>query len=199
MRADFRHHYEQFSGVQCDRVVEMIMTGGDICLLLPNRPPTFGDKVGQLRRRREALPRCLFGPPDPAETERLLKEELQRERERFQRRWNVDLDTIEADIEKRESATKRAKLSDLDLISKTSDSRLPQITTEVEERLSSPSHQEEDKPPRNTAGHVPTLKKTAVYRKPCSKFQKRVRVLGSYKRQTYITGNQHSHEMHLLK
>lgn len=163
--------------------VETIMTAGEICLLIPNRPLSFGDKVDQLRRRRGAQPRCLFGPPDPAETERLIKEELQRERERFQKRWNIDLDSLEVEIEKRESTAQRAKLADLGALpSGEPDRRLP---PEIEVRLSSPSEVEEAK---TAIRPVATLRKTAVCRKPSNKFQKRVRVTGSVKRQTHLTG-----------
>ncbi|KAG8262443.1 hypothetical protein J6590_052088 [Homalodisca vitripennis] len=77
------------------------MTSGDLCVAAPARPVTCEEKVYPGVVWRRAQPRCLFGPPDPVETEKLLQEQTRIELERFQRRWDVDLELLEAAIQER--------------------------------------------------------------------------------------------------
>lgn len=163
-----------------DIVSVMVMAGGEICLLVPNVPMNFSEKICQVRRR--AVPKCLFGPPDHAENQRLLEEFLQKERERAKKRWGVDLDELEAAIDK---AAKKDKCEP------TEESRIPLIPAEVEERLSPSGLDQEEKTSRNSSCPAAPLRRSAICSKPCSKFQKRVRVTSNLKRQTHLTGMSH--------
>lgn len=58
--------------------------------------------VSNITRRRRGSCKCLFGAPDRDETRRLMAEQYARERKRFIRRFNFDIET--------ESAYKPSKL-----------------------------------------------------------------------------------------
>lgn len=154
------------------------MAGGQMCVLVATRP----DRLSQVRRR-PVVPRCLFGPPDPVENEKLLQEQMQWERDRFQRKYNIDLDLLEAEFEKR---LKKSSTVVAD-VKKTEDERIPPVPTAVQERLlaSSDSQVENEEKILKSSSRFPEQK---ICRKPCVKFQKRVRVATRLKRQTYLTG-----------
>lgn len=142
-----------------------------MCLLLASRP----ERLNQVRRR-PVVPRCLFGPPDPVENEKLLQEQIQWERDRFQRKWNIDLDLLEAEVEKSLKTSADVKKAESD--------RIPPVPTAVEERLLA-SSESEGKILKSSS----TFPEQKICRKPCIKFQKRVRVASRLKRQTYLTGS----------
>ncbi|XP_054260771.1 uncharacterized protein LOC128985366 [Macrosteles quadrilineatus] len=154
----------------------MVMAGGQICLLVPNVPTNLVDKICPTRRSTGTIPvpRCLFGRPDPAENKRLFEEFLQKERERAKKRWGVDLDDLEAAIEK---AAKKQRPE----ILIPEESRIPEVPADVEDRLS-PSGIEE----KTSCPEAP-FKRSTICRKPCANFQKRVRAAGNLKRQTHLT------------
>lgn len=147
------------------------VNGMEMCILQQNKLVSFADKMSLLKKR-PVVPRCLFGPPDPAENQRLFQEEMQRERDRFQRRFNIDLDAVEDSIEK----TRSRKCEE--------EPRIPPLPADLEERLQTAAPLEKD---AKSARSVPGCVLERKCRKPCSKFQKRVRVSG-LKRQTHLTG-----------
>lgn len=62
-----------------------------MCVLIPKcTSHTYVEKVNQLRRR-SVVPRCLFGPPDPEETERMFQEHIKYNRDRMLKKYNVDI------------------------------------------------------------------------------------------------------------
>lgn len=150
-----------------------------MCLLLP----TQLDRLNQVRRRPVA-PRCLFGPPDPVETEKLFQEQMKRERDRFQRKWNIDLDLLEAEVEK---SMKKTSSADEEVKQEEND-RIPPVpvSAAVQERLGS-SDTQVNKGEKIVKSSSP-LPEQKICRKPCVKFQKRVRMASRLKRQTYLTG-----------
>lgn len=151
-----------------------------MCLLLATRP----DRLSQVRRR-PVVPRCLFGPPDPVENEKLLQEQMQRERDRFQRKWNIDLDLLEAEVEK-SLKTSSAVVAD---VKKTESERIPPVPTAVEERLLASSDSQVKSEEKKILKSSSTFPEQKICRKPCVKFQKRVRAASRLKRQTYLTGS----------
>lgn len=82
------------------------MSVGEMCILIPNcgtvnnnntnnnnNNYSFVENYINLKRRKRCavVPRCLFGVPDPIETEKLFEEEMQRERDKLLTRYGVDI------------------------------------------------------------------------------------------------------------
>lgn len=81
------------------------MSVGEMCILIPtcgtvnnnntnnNNNYSFVENYINLKRRKRGtvVPRCLFGVPDPIQTEKLFQEEMQREREKLLTRYGVDI------------------------------------------------------------------------------------------------------------
>ncbi|XP_066998885.2 uncharacterized protein [Anabrus simplex] len=65
------------------------MTAGQCCVLLARSAAEGCGLKGT------PVARCLFGPPDPAETRKLMEEEFAINRERMLRRWGMDILTLE--------------------------------------------------------------------------------------------------------
>lgn len=82
------------------------MSVGEMCILIPNCGAANNNNTNNnnnnyslvenfinVKRRKTGavVPRCLFGVPDPVETEKLFQEEMQREREKLLTRYGVDI------------------------------------------------------------------------------------------------------------
>lgn len=80
------------------------MSVGEMCILIPNcgtinnnntnnNNYSFVENYINLKRRKRGavVPRCLFGVPDPIDTEKLFQEEMQREREKLLTRYGIDI------------------------------------------------------------------------------------------------------------
>lgn len=53
------------------------------------------DRDRNNNQRTEATKRCLFGKPDPEDTKRMLREQLESDRKRLKERFGLDVENIE--------------------------------------------------------------------------------------------------------